>query len=663
MSDAAGSSRILTLVFTDLADSTALKTQRGDQAVGELIERHRALVGRLAAESGGRVVDWAGDGCFLTFEAPSAALSFALGLQQAHGEEADLPGVRTGIHMGEVGERAGPDGDAAHPRVDGLAVDLAARIAGLAGPAQVLMSAAVADSARQRIEAHRFRQPIRWHAYGSYALKGFDEPLEIREAGLEGVASFAVPAASEKATPVRPAGSALTRGGTRRIAILAAVALGIAVAALLWLRAPDRSSEREPGAAVPGIAQTTPSEAPSVRGIGDRPAIAVLPFDNLSPDPEQAFFADGLAEDLITRLSTWRAFPVIARNSSFQYRGGNVDLKRVSRELGVRYVLEGSVRRAGDRIRVTAQLIDAPSGEHVWAKTYDRQVADVFALQDEISATIAASLVGDLYRAEAERARLRGTSELGAWSAYQLGLQRAFRFTRESNAEARRFYEEAIALDPRFATALGQLAITNLWDVTFGWSEAPEEIASAALETARRAVELDPRDPIAQAALSWAYLFADDAQNGLDAARRAVDLNPSMPDAWGWFSWAQLVAGDPEGAISSSKEAQRLDPVGPLATLVYDILAHAYWQTGRYEAGIAASRRLVAARPTYFLGYVYLAMNSVELGRLDAARSAVAEARRVLPDVTLELIQRGFGVSRPDIDARRDAALRQAGLE
>ncbi len=143
----------------------------------------------------------------------------------------------------------------------------------------------------------------------------------------------------------------------------------------------------------------------------------------------------------------------------------------------------------------------------------------------------------------------------------------------------------------------------------------------------------------------------------------ALDLNPSMPEAWGWFSWAQLMAGDPEGAIPSSEQAQRLDPVGPMASLVYDILAHAYWQTGRYEAGLAASRRLVAARPSYFLGYVYLAMNSVELGRLDAARSAVAEARRVLPDVTLELIQRGFGVSRPDIDARRNAALRQAGLE
>ena len=199
-------SRILTLVFTDLVDSTALKRQRGDQAVGELIARHRALVERLAEESGGRIIDWAGDGCFLTFETPSAAVSFALRLQQAEREELDLPDVRTGMHMGEVSERPGPDGDVVHPRVEGLAVDLAARISGLAGPAQVLMSSAVADSARQRLDGSAFSQPIRWRAYGHYSLKGLDEPLEIREAGLEGVAPFEVPAASEKATgpPIPP---------------------------------------------------------------------------------------------------------------------------------------------------------------------------------------------------------------------------------------------------------------------------------------------------------------------------------------------------------------------------------------------------------------------------------------------------------------------------
>ena len=175
MPDPAGVSRILTLVFRDLANSTALKTQRGDQSVGELIARHRAHVRELASRSAGRIIDWAGDGCFLTFETPSAAVSFALRLQQAHAAEPDLPGVRTGIHMGEVSERPGPEGDA-YPRIEGLAVDLAARISGLARPAQVLMSSAAADSARPRLDGHSFPQPILWRAHGSYSLKGFDEP-------------------------------------------------------------------------------------------------------------------------------------------------------------------------------------------------------------------------------------------------------------------------------------------------------------------------------------------------------------------------------------------------------------------------------------------------------------------------------------------------------
>ena len=648
------SSRILTLVFTDLVDSTALKRQRGDQAVGELVDRHRALVAGLATESGGRIIDWAGDGCFLTFETPSAAAEFALRLQQAQRQDPELPDVRTGIHMGEVSERPGPEGDLAHPRIDGLAVDLAARIAGLALPAQVLMSSSVAGSARQRIDSESFSQRIRWQTYGSYSLKGFDESLEIREVGLEGIAPFEAPAASEKAAPTQLARPATPRRRTLPVAVVSLVVLAAVAAYLGWSQVPKLSSITHSGG--------TASDALAIPGFGGRPAIAVLPFDNLSPDPEQAFFADGLAEDLITRLSTWRAFPVIARNSSFQYRGGNRNLKAVSRELGARYLVEGSVRRSGDRIRVTAQLIDAPSGEHVWAETYDRDVADVFALQDEISSTIAASLVGDLTRAEGERARQQGTENLEAWSLYQLGLQHADRYTRDDSLEAGRLFERAVELDPRFATALARQAMAN-WMVLAGdGSPAPAEKVAAALATARRAFELDPRDPAVHAALGAVYLTAGDPENALDSARRAVDLNPSMPEAWIWFGWAQLLAGDPEACIVATERAQRLDPHGSMVW-IYDSLALANWETGRYEASLEAGRRLVAVHPRYLTGYLYIAMSAVSLGRIDEARAAVAEGRRVRPDLSIEMMQNYLAVSRPEIDARRNAVLRKAGLE
>jgi adenylate cyclase len=394
-----------------------------------------------------------------------------------------------------------------------------------------------------------------------------------------------------------------------------------------------------------------------------RPAIAVLPFDNLSSDPEQAFFADGLADDLITRLSSWRAFPVIARSSSFHYRSGDMNLKEVSEALGVRYVVEGSVRRANDRIRVTAQLIDANSGEHVWADSYDGQVTDLFALQDEFSDKIAASLVLDLNRAEAERAQQRGTENLEAWSLYQLGLQRADSYSRDGFAAARELFTEASRRDPRFATALAHLTFVNLWEVVLGWNNEPARTIAAAVDVARDAVSLDPRDPAAQAALGWAYVMAGEIENGLDAARRAVELNPSMPEAWGWLSWNLLVAGDAEGSISAGLRSQQLNPMGAISSIVYDNLSQAYWQLGDYEAGLLAARRLLAELPDYFLGHIDLAMNAVELGRLEEARAAIAKARLAQPDLSLELLQGVYGVARPEIDARRNAALRQAGLD
>ena len=446
------------------------------------------------------------------------------------------------------------------------------------------------------------------------------------------------------------------RRTARRLDYLIFVLVALAIALFAY----DRFGQRP--AAVPS-APAVAEAGGQAQALDDRPVIAVLPFDNLSSDPEQAFFADGLAEDLITRLASWRAFPVIARNSSFQYRGGNVDVSQVSTALGARYLVQGSVRRADDRIRVTARLTDASSGEQVWADSYDGDIADVFALQDELSGRIAAALVGDLNRAEAERAQQRGTQNLKAWSLYQLGLQSADRYSREGFAAARERFTAAAAQDPRFATPLAQLVFVNLWEVVLGWNETPVETIAGALETARRATSLDARDPAAQAALGWAYVMSGDIDNGLTAARRAVELNPSMPEAWGWLSWNLLVASDAKGCIEAALRAQRLNPLGSMSSIVNDNLSQAYWQLGDYDAGLRAARRLLAELPDYFLGHVYVAMNAVGLGRLDEARAAIEEARRAYPDLSLEFVQGMYGVARPEIDGRRNAALRQAGLE
>jgi len=435
---------------------------------------------------------------------------------------------------------------------------------------------------------------------------------------------------------------------------IGAVAVGIALFAF------DRFG---PGGAVSSGGRPSAETQGEIVTLADRPAVAVLPFENLSANTDQSFFADGLAEDLIERLSSWRVFPVIARSSSFNYRDAAANLKSIGEALGARYIVEGSVRRAADRIRVSARLVDAASGEDVWSDSYDGKVEDVFELQDELSAMIAAPLVDDMNRAEVERALRVGTDNLEAWSLYQLGLQHADRFSPDDSTAARDYFTRAAERDPHFATALAQLVFVNLWDVILGPNETPEETIADSLALARRAVSLDARDPQAQAALGWAYIMSGDLDNGLEATKRAVQLNPSMPQAWGWLSWAQLIAGDTDACIIAAERTLRLDPQGSFAPIVYDNLSQAYWQEERYEEGLRAARRLLAELPDYYLGHVFVAMNAVGLGRLDEAREAIATGRRASPDLSLELVQGMYGVARPAIDARRNEFLRQAGLE
>jgi TolB-like protein/class 3 adenylate cyclase/Flp pilus assembly protein TadD len=590
--DAAGVSRILTLVFTDLADSTALKTQQGDQRVGELIARHRALVSTLASASAGRVIDWAGDGCFLTFETPSAAVGFALRLQQAHSEEPDLPGVRTGIHMGEVSEGSGPGGDGAPPRIEGLAVDLAARICGLARPAQVLMSSAVADSARQRLDVQGFSRPIAWRSYGGYSLKGFDKALEIAEAGLEGVASFAAPVASDKAT-ARPADSSAGRSKLLRVSVVAVI-LGVAIAgASWWMKA------RQPDAAAPPT----------------RKSVAVLPFVNMSSDKENEYFSDGITEDLITALSKVAGLHVAARTSSFAFKGKNEDIQQIGEQLYVGAVLEGSVAKAGERVRITAQLINVEDGYHLWSERYDRDLKDVFAIRSEVAQTVANALQVTLAAGEREGIEQKPTEDLEAYQLYLKARYAIEGLTSAGVKDAIGYLREAVARDPNYALAHLGMAYYYM-NVTDGWMPANESMPLSR-DAAETALRLDPSLAEAHTWLGVVHWWYD---RDTEAARRefqtALAMQPNLSSAREWYSLFLLASGHTEEGLAESRRAVALDPLSPEANTWLG--ANLYFAR-RYEEAIEVLRATSLRNPDLPYTRLWLSRAYARTGRFEQA--------------------------------------------
>jgi cytochrome c-type biogenesis protein CcmH/NrfG len=336
----------------------------------------------------------------------------------------------------------------------------------------------------------------------------------------------------------------------------------------------------------------------------------------------------------------------------------------VAADLGVRYVVEGSVRKAGSRVRTVARLVDATSGENVWAKTYDRELTDVFAVQDEISEAIATQLAVDLQRAELQRAERRPPENLEAWGLYQRALPLVCAFTREECARARALLERAVALDPRFSTALARLAEVGIWEILYEWTDAPDRTLEVALDQARRAVALDPRDAEAHVFLSFTQMTAGDGQGALEAASRAVDLNPSMPLALALHAYHRHMAGHPpEESIESVRRAMRLSPHDPAEWLFCDVLAGAYLNAGRFAEGLAAGRRLISLSPNYYWGYLWSAMNAVGLGQVEEARQLISEGRVVKPTLSLALARRCLGRMAPDVDRRFTEALHQSGLE
>jgi adenylate cyclase len=362
-----------------------------------------------------------------------------------------------------------------------------------------------------------------------------------------------------------------------------------------------------------------------------KPSIAILPFANMSGDPEQEYFSDGISEDLITALSRVRWLFVIARNSSFTYKGKHTDVKQVGRELGVRYVLEGSVRKGGSRVRITAQLIDATSGSHVWAERFDRELADIFAVQDEITERIAAAIEPELARAELERARRKPPESLDAWDLYQRGLWHIWQFNAEDNAAARKLFERATALDRGFSPFFAALSLCRLLEHTLSFRPITERSIDAALEVARHAVALDDKDPVAHAVLGRAFAALGDHATAIAELGEAVRLNPNLALAHYGLGLTLVLCGKPAQAVSELEAAQRLSPHDPYLWSFAMFRAWAHLQLGDLERAIEAASFSVRQPRAPFPAWGTLASALGSVGRIEEAKAALAKALELEP--------------------------------
>jgi adenylate cyclase len=426
---------------------------------------------------------------------------------------------------------------------------------------------------------------------------------------------------------------------------------------------PMRAWHMQLGGDGPSLLALNPMAAPvQVLALPDKPSIAVLAFQNMSGDAEQEYFADGIAEDIITALSKSRWLFVIARNSSFTYKGHAVDIKQVGRELGVRYVLEGSVRKAGNRIRITGQLIEATTGSHLWAERYDRGLEDIFAVQDEITHSIMGAIAPGILAAEIQRSQGKDAAELGQWERLMRAHWHIRRFTREDSGEAIRLLDEVLARQPDNALALADLAFSLHFAGLFGWTDSPAAARTRMSEMAHRAVTADDQDASAHTSLGIHELFCGQHDHAIRRLKRAIDLDPNSTFARGYLGTAYAFAGECDGAIEKLQEAMRLSPRDFLMVIWFTVSAWAYLSAGNFEQAADCGKRAIECNPAFPDAHGTFAVASAHLGQLADARAGLDALTRLMPGLTLadERLMRPF---RRLADRERFLdGLRKAGL-
>ncbi len=584
------------------------------------------LIDPAVARHKGRTVKLTGDGALVEFPSAVGAVLAAAEIQRAVARhEADRPaGERIAFRIGiNVGDVIIEDDD-----IYGDGVNVAARLEGLAEPGAICVARNVYNQVKAKVD-------FGFVSKGEQRVKNISEPVSVYQALLDGA----------RWQPIRRSASwhrGMIAGGAALALVFAA---GIAVWFQPW-RAPNEAVS----------AEHEPLKLPS------KPSIAVLPFANLNNDPDEELFIDGLTNDIITDLSKFSTLFVIAANSTFQYKGKAVDMQEVGRDLGVRYVLEGSVQRADDTLRINAQLIDATTGAHVWAERYDREAKDFFAVQNEITRNVVGVIYplaegrGKLQKVELEQIERTPTENLEAYDYFLRGMVYMDRFTREDNLRGREMFEKAIELDPHYARAMGKNVWTYLLEYWNDWSDNPEQTLEQAMQMAKRGIAADANEPWAYWGLASALVMRKRFDEALREYEKAYDLNPNDANVVTELGWGLALMGRAEEGIPLMQQAMRLNPFHP--DWYWTNLGEGYFMAGRYEESVAALEQIT--QPWSRI-YQVLAASYAQAGRSEDARAALAKHLKLEPQMTLEHAVASMPFNAEGQERYREA-LRKAGM-
>ena len=623
--------RLAAILAADVVGYSRLIREDEAGTLAALKAHREQLIAPKVAERKGRIVKLMGDGLLVEFPSAVEAVQCAVEIQHLIGERnADVPEekrivYRIGINIGDI---VVEDDD-----IYGDGVNVAARLEGLAEPSGICVARNVFDQVKDKLD-------LTIEHLGERKVKNIAEPVTVYRVVLD----------DKAAALVTPVVQVATKPVYLRWMIAAAAVFVVAVGGVFWWQpwAPDV----EP-ASIERMAFPLP----------DKPSVAVLPFDNLTGDPDQDHVADGMTETIISTLSKIPELFVIARNSSFTYKGKAVKVQQVAEELGVRYVLEGSVQRAVEEVRITVQLIDALKGHHLWSESYDRKFNDLFKLQDEIALKTTIALQVKLTSGEEARMLSRTTTNVRAWTLYQQALSNFFKFSAEGNREARRFAERALAEDLEFADVMIIVGFTHLVDARSGYSLSPRDSLSLAIEYADKARSLAPDAPNLYNLMQSIYRYQGEFDKAVAAGERAIELSPSSAISLLATAMTTSLAGQFDRSIELAQMAIRQSPHHRSTGLIW--LSRSLWFKREYSKAIDAATEGLGRAESPFIAAVHLlnlAIAFVETGEIDKARQAVSGALQKAPQISLSFLKSGFGYKKESDWQRFASALRSAGL-